>query len=634
MMLSDNADAQVDAEINVCLNLDHPRSFFLFAGAGSGKTFSLVAALKRFRDENGPRLKLQRRRVGVITYTNAACDEITQRLQYDPLVEVSTIHSFIWNLIKNLNADIKQWVEIDLRRDIEELSLQQSKGRASSAAFAERVRRLESKQRRLMNLPSVKQFTYSPTGDFRGRDALNHAEVIKIGAEFLTQRPMMQNILVNRYPVLLIDESQDTNKLLMDAFLQVQSLHRERFALGLFGDMMQRIYTDGKEGLGENLPPDWATPAKAMNHRCPKRVVQLINQIRSSVDAQVQRPRTDKEEGFVRLFVLPSDTQDKPAAERAIRETMAKITGDPQWREPNAVKTLMLEHLMAARRMGFLELFWPLYEAGGGVLQTSLREGTLPGLKFFSDVILPLHQASVRQDEFAVAAIVRERSPLLSQLAFKVSMGNDQTSQIRRAQAAVAALNDLWSAGSDPSLGTILGCVRESGLFEIPEGLELLTPENDLSTTTRGDSKNMTAIGDEHQDSVLVGWEKALQAPFSQVERYSAYVRGEAPFGTHQGIKGLEFPRVLVVMDDEEARGFLFSYDKLFGAAPKSPGDLKNEQLAKETSLDRTRRLLYVTCSRAERSLALIAYSVSPSNVRDHALREGWFEDNEIVEVA
>jgi DNA helicase-2/ATP-dependent DNA helicase PcrA len=634
MISSDTDDAHVDAEISACLNLDHPRSFFLFAGAGSGKTHSLVAALTRFRDDNGSRLKLQRRRVGVITYTNAACDEIARRLEYDPLVEVSTIHSFVWNLIKNLNADIKQWVETDLRRDIEELSLQQSKGRANSAAYAERLRRLESKQRRLMNLPSVKQFTYSPTGDFRGRDALNHAEVIKIGAEFLMQRPMMQSILVNRYPVLLIDESQDTNKLLMDAFLRVQSLHRRRFALGLFGDMMQRIYTDGKEGLGENLPSDWATPAKVMNHRCPKRVIQLINQIRSSVDTQVQRPRMDKEEGFVRLFVLPSDTQDKPAAERAIREAMAKITGDTHWREPDAVKTLMLEHLMAARRMGFVELFWPLYEAGGGVLQTSLREGTLPGLRFFSDVILPLRQASVRQDEFAMAAIVRERSPLLSQLAFKGSKGNDQTPQIRRAQAAVAALNDLWSAGGDPSLGAILACVRESGLFEIPEGFELLRPENQVSIDVRDDSAKTSAIGDEDRDSVLAGWEQALQAPFSQVERYAIYVRGEAPFGTHQGIKGLEFPRVLVVMDDEEARGFLFSYDKLFGAVPKSPGDLKNEQLAKETSLDRTRRLLYVTCSRAEHSLALIAYSVSPSNVRSHALREGWFKDNEIVEGA
>jgi DNA helicase-2/ATP-dependent DNA helicase PcrA len=272
-----------------------------------------------------------------------------------------------------------------------------------------------------------------------------------------------------------------------------------------------------------------------------------------------------------------------------------------------------------------------LYEAGGGILQTSLREGTLPGLRFFSDIILPLRQASVRQDEFAIAAIARERSPLLSQLAFKASKGSDQTPQIRRAQEAIAGINNLWLAESDPSLGTILACVRESGLFEIPEGFELLTPEPTPSATAQGDSIITPANGDEDRDSVLAGWEKALQAPFSQVERYSTYVRGEAPFGTHQGIKGLEFPRVLVIMDDAEARGFLFSYDKLFGAVPKSSSDLKNEEVAKETSLDRTRRLLYVTCSRAERSLALIAYSVNPTSVRDHALREDWFKEDEIL---
>ena len=38
-------DGHVDAEIAACLNLTSPRSFFLFAGAGSGKTRSLVTAL-------------------------------------------------------------------------------------------------------------------------------------------------------------------------------------------------------------------------------------------------------------------------------------------------------------------------------------------------------------------------------------------------------------------------------------------------------------------------------------------------------------------------------------------------------------------------------------------------------------
>ena len=58
-------------------------------------------------------------------------------------------------------------------------------------------------------------------------------------------------------------------------------------------------------------------------------------------------------------------------------------------------------------------------------------------------------------------------------------------------------------------------------------------------------------------DSTSEAWRKALMCSFSQFEKYVEYISGESQFGfgTHQGIKGLEFPRVMVIMDDEEAKG-------------------------------------------------------------------------------
>jgi len=82
---------------------------------------------------------------------------------------------------------------------------------------------------------------------------------------------------------------------------------------------MQRIYSDGKERLGENLPADWARPVKKLNHRCPKRVVRLINKIREATDRQIQEPRSEAADGHVRMFILPTDTSDKSAAERGGR---------------------------------------------------------------------------------------------------------------------------------------------------------------------------------------------------------------------------------------------------------------------------------------------------------------------------
>ena len=40
-------DDKVDEELLACLNLQNPKSFFLFAGAGSGKTRSLVKVLEQ-----------------------------------------------------------------------------------------------------------------------------------------------------------------------------------------------------------------------------------------------------------------------------------------------------------------------------------------------------------------------------------------------------------------------------------------------------------------------------------------------------------------------------------------------------------------------------------------------------------
>jgi DNA helicase II / ATP-dependent DNA helicase PcrA len=90
----------------------------------------------------------------------------------------------------------------------------------------------------------------------------------------------------------------------------------------------------------------------------------------------------------------------------------------------------------------------------------------------------------------------------------------------------------------------------------------------------------------------------------------------------------------MVIIDDRDARGFLFSYEKLFGTKEKSDADRKNESQGAETTIDRTRRLFYVTCSRAVDSLAIVAYSEKPGMVKARVLAEGWFESDEVEVLA
>jgi DNA helicase-2/ATP-dependent DNA helicase PcrA len=631
----DKFDAEADEIILGCLNLEKPKSFFLYAGAGSGKTRSLVEVIRTVCRDQGRRLSLSGQKIGVITYTNAACDEIKQRLEFDPRVEVSTIHAFAWSLIAGYHADIRAWLSTRLLEDIAELEAAQAKGRAASKAASDRARSIESKQRRRANLAEITRFVYSPTGDNRTRDSLNHAEVIAMTSDFLGAKPGLRRLLVTRFPILLIDESQDTNRRLMDALLDVEEGYRDAFCLGLFGDMMQRIYADGKDRLAEAIPDVWAKPRKRMNHRCPTRVITLINKIRHDEDGEEQQPRSDAAQGTVRLFVVSQAIVDKTAAEVAIAAKMAEITGDPEWAHGTAaIKTLALEHLMSARRFGFEQFFEALYAVER--IRTSFLQGTGAGIGLFTREILPLVTALRARDRFAAAAVVRRTSPLLERKALEAA-GDKQVEILGEVRAACDGLLALVSAEAKPSSRAILRYVAETRLFTIPDVLapfcsaDVVVPGNDGDAPV-GDA----ADGEDDVDvkSELGGWRLALEAPFDEIEKYDRYVRGVSQFDTHQGVKGLEFPRVMVVVSDEEARGFMFAYDKLFATKPKSKTDLENEAAGKETTIDRTRRLFYVTCSRAEQSLAVVYYAADPTLARDAMIRQEWFEPGEIELIA
>ncbi len=606
----DQVDAHVDCEIAECLSATDPKSFFLFAGAGSGKTRSLIKALQHVQQTMSGKLRLKGQKVAVITYTNAARDEIQSRLSFDPLIDVRTIHSFCWSLIEGLNADIRTWMVANLTAEIQELEFKEQNGRKGKAS-ATRISKIASNLRRLDNLPNVRSFVYSPTGDNRTRDALNHGNVLKIAADFLMQKPAMRDILVGRYPVMLVDESQDTNKNLVDALFEVQDKMRSKFVLGLLGDMMQRIYFDGKEGLGSSLPADWRKPTKQMNYRCSKRVVRLINKIRAEPDHQ-QRAVSTAPDGVVRLFVLPSTTSDKPAAEKKIRRAMAELSNDSEWEDPEQVKSLILEHRMAAARLGFLEAFAALH--GIDSWRTSLTNGTMPAFQFFYGQVLPLVKARRANDRFALARIAKKYSPLLTPALLKAK--GDGREQLRLVLQSINRLCELWDEGGNPTLIQVLRLVHQEQLLDVP-GLLLVHASGEIS---RADQPETDGEDSDPLDERVKAIENFLAVPFSQIAKMGIYLSGKAPFDTHQGVKGREFERVMVIMDDSEARGFTFKYDDLFGG--RAPG---------EKALDITRRLFYVTCSRARKSLALVAYSSSPARTRDYAVAQEWFAEDEIV---
>ena len=610
--MENNIDFQVDEALEKCILSTPRKSFFLFAGAGSGKTYSLVLLLKKIHNSIGKDLLLQGKNVAVITFTNAATDEIINRLDYSPIFHISTIHSFVWDVIKYYQADIKRlycfYIEEDLKALEKKLEETEKK---TTKTYLSNVEKFEYQKERLAKAQIIEKFVYNPNGSNPEYNALKHAEVIKISAQMILENKMLQRIIAQRYPILLIDESQDTKKELIDTFFEIQRNFADIFTLGLLGDQKQRIYADGKENIEDSIPIGWEKPVKRMNYRCAKRIIQLANNIGKDIDIHAeQRPREDANDGLIRLFVIQQrEGLNKDEIEQNVMRIMSEQTQDAKWTTIGTeVKVLTLEHMMAARRLGFSRFFAPLYKVSK--YQMTFLQGSVSEIEFFTKEVLPIAE-SIKEDGRVALEILKKYSPLLS----GQNTEKPYELYLKCREEAIKVANLVNENGT---IRVVVDEIIKSQLLTVPDVVRqayMLSP-SDIEDTV---------------EEELRAWVEVMDLPINMVRSYDDYVNHRSQFDTHQGVKGLEFDRVMVIIDDSEIKGFLFSYDKLFGVKDLSNVDLKNKENGKETSIERTQRLFYVTCTRAKNSLAVVMYTNNPERVKTEAIRKGWFEENEII---
>lgn len=198
-----------------------------------------------------------------------------------------------------------------------------------------------------------------------------------------------------------------------------------------------------------------------MNHRCPKRVITLINKIRAEADGQAQRPRSNAQEGTVRLFLSPEAVPSKSALEASAAARMAELTGDEAWLPGrDGVKTLALEHLMSARRFGFERFFGPLYRYEP--MRTGLLGGNGSGLGFSpaSYCHWPTHWW------LATALRLHQRSAGAHRCSIVRGWQRPVNSSRRnwRAKAACDGLRALLVAAEPPSLRAPSACRGDQSL--------------------------------------------------------------------------------------------------------------------------------------------------------------------------
>lgn len=586
----------------------------MVAGAGSGKTTSLIKALSAIVETHGDALRLRRQRVACITYTEIAAGEIWNDVGYNPLVHVATIHSFLWSVIKAFQGDIKLWVAARIEEKIDSL-------KNDAANFGARVQqktrdknqrdtvRYEEQRALISKVPS---FNYG-TGSNYPKGVLGHDDIIKMVPQLISERPLLRTVFAQQYPFVFVDESQDTTENVVDALKSVDHQQAATFCLGFFGDPMQRIYPTGigQIALGEG----WADITKPENFRCPITVLNVANAVRRDGDGLVQtRGQMEEHEGQLKavqgsahLFVLLADEHRNQQLSKVLTWA-AQVMDDAKWAldaAGNDVKVLVIVHRMAANRLGFGELYAALNDKAPDAFKNGFLDATAWPLRPFMSFVLPLVDAARNGREFDVMQVLRTKSPLLDKSRLSRV---DVAGRIAELRGYTDHLTALMAKESGATVLDVLSFLREKELVDFD-------PRIAAYLTDRAVAPNAGQVEEEDGEELtreITSIESYFACPATQLWGYQNYINEESPFSTQQGIKGAEYERVLIVLDDDEGTHVQFSYDKYFGIKELTKRDHENIAEGKETGVERTRRLFYVCCTRALKDLVVVMFSSDP----------------------
>lgn len=548
------ASRRIEQEVFNCL--DNNISFILDAGAGSGKTWTLVQALKYLIDKYSTKFKRTNQKIVCITYTNNAKNEIIERIESNKLVIVSTIHDFLWECIHQYKKELRiKFIEIlEERISKENAELASAKNKETQKykkTLEKRDKLQEEKDSLVNNNENIKYREYASYKD----GVISHDDLLELAHKIFSFYKMINRIIRDSFPAIFVDEYQDTNIQVVKILCEHLNVDSNNFLLGFFGDKMQKIYD---EGIGEiSSSYNLKLLKKEENYRCSQNVINLLNKIRNDIE-QYPSGKNKQVDGSISFYYMGEQSEFN------VNLFITNNLSD-EWINPNnTTKILYLTHRFIARENGYLEIF-------------------------------NLYNSSQNPPYRKVACLTdnkNSRSCPFANFLFDIENINNlySTNQI---QLLLQKIKDLPFNSFDDrrKIRETLNKLRELSLNNtIKEVIDFVVAENVLPKSEKIESYNYEEANNQAFYDDLMALEYKQFSSLYQVQEE------QTPFSTKHGTKGSEFNNVLVVIDDNAWHNY--NFDRYFSQTETN----ENIKL-------RTTNLFYVVCSRAKVNLAVICLS-------------------------
>ena len=526
---------KVDAQIIETLKTGC--SFRVEAGAGSGKTYSLNRVIEWIQANKWSDYRQKKQNVICITYTNAAVDVIAERLAKDSFILPSTIYSFAWNAIKQYQNVLIEAVTTNP----DYLPAEGDFNPVTEVAYTLGHRYKEN-----------------------GIQYLYHDDVLKLFCHLL-DNAKFRRVFADKYPLILIDEYQDSYKPIIDHFIEFFIAKGVGPQFGFFGDAWQTIYQSNK-ACGEIEHDKIKIIKKGSNFRSAPRIVQLLNDIRPELP---QRSAIDGFDGEV-LVITCDDFSGVRRTERnfkndlpvdELRERLNNIREKIEQSTPATedLKVLMITHKVLASQQGYEQLL--------DILDDGLRNKEDPFLIFFVDMVESIYYAlDTSNTQLLFETLGVKRYPITKKSEkTKWKKLYDQLTEVRTQKAI-----------------DVLEAVIYSQLIPIPPKVD------GWYRLYKNASETMYA-----SEATI---QQFLQLDYAQFIAVKDFLYPDAQFSTEHGVKGEEYDNVIFVISKGWNQYQFETY------APMITGHVAVPK-GKEASYERNRNLFYVCCSRPKKRL-------------------------------
>ena len=556
-------------------------NFILEGGAGSGKTYSLISLINTLTEEL-PDIKIV-----CITYTNNAVAEILSRIENEN-IWVSTIHEFIWALIRKYQNEIKD-ILIELINDENKNNFKKPKDFSEDLISKEYFK----------NLYVDYDEYYSVTPNDENRIKISHDHVLIVAEKMFEKYKKIADILKDIADCIFVDEYQDTSPLVADILLKHLEQSSKKNVIGFFGDSMQSIYDDRVGNLNQY---SLTKIVKTQNRRNPRVVIEVANKFRD--DGIIQEPSEDinapnMENGTIKegsiKFLYGNETDDSISIkEKSIFESWNFSDG-------KQTKELRLTHKYNAEMAGFKKLY-NLYNSDLIItliskIKEKIDKGNLDSDKTLGELALEvkptykkvelLDQINGNEIYHSIYSVLKDmqwkeayekcRVAKESLMSYKLNgmsgryEANSYRDRILRRLDILEEIIELYEANkfNDFLRITKFSIQNRNDKICLKQAIDYLVSEDNQTiedvlkfAEVKGLLKEDELFNDYILNKGFYLWERIKKITFNQYRKSVLYLKEFSPICTQHSVKGSEYDNILLVLESDWKK---YDFNTLFG---------------------------------------------------------------------